>query len=256
VNHFVADLGNSRLKWARVIAAGHLADKVALPLDPAAWMEAWSQSALLCQAPSWWTISSVNPPVAQQLDEFLQSRPIGGITWFQAASEVPILKAVEGAEVGGADRALGVLAGLRLMPPGRPGLVVSCGTAITVERVSRQGVWHGGAIAPGLGTMARALHLRAAQVPLIDTLQIDPRHPPPAWGPGTVSSLTAGIFWGTVGVVRELLARQANDMDGDPWVIWAGGDAVLLAPYVGGTDATIEPNLVLVGLSHVVGAND
>ena len=233
--HFVADLGNSRLKWARAVAAGHLEEKVALPLDPAAWAEAWSQSAVLGHEPTWWSISSVNPPVATLLAEFLQARQIGGVTWFQAAAEVPVLKAVEGAEIGGADRALGALAGLRLMPPGQPGLIVSCGTAITVERVSRQGVWLGGAIAPGLGTMARALHLRAAQVPMIDTRQIDPDHPPPAWGPGTVSSLAAGIFWGTVGLVRELLARQKIDLDGDPWVIWAGGDAVLLAPYVVGT---------------------
>jgi type III pantothenate kinase len=255
VIHFVADLGNSRLKWARVVAAGHLAEKVALPLDPVAWAEAWSQSAVLVQEPTWWAISSVNPPVATQLAAFIQSRQIGGITWFQAASEVPVLKAVEGAETGGADRALGVLAALRLMPPGRPGLVVSCGTAITVERVTSQGVWQGGAIAPGLDTMARALHLRAAQVPMINTRQFDPLHPPPAWGPGTVASLTAGSFWGTVGIVRELLARQVNDVNGEPWVIWAGGDAMLLAPYVGGKEAIIEPNLVLVGLSHVADAS-
>jgi type III pantothenate kinase len=256
VIHFVADVGNSRLKWARVVAAGQLAEKVALPLEPDAWKDAWSQSTVLGQQPTWWTISSVNPPIATQLAEILQSRPIAGMTWFQAACEVPILMAVEGAEVGGADRALGVLAGLKLMPAGRPGLVVSCGTAITVERVSDQGVWHGGAIAPGLGTMARALHLRAAQVPSIDTRQFDPLHPPPAWGPGTIASLAAGTFWGTVGIIRELLSRQASDMEGDPWVIWAGGDAMLLAPYVSGEDATIEPNLVLVGLSFVAGTSN
>ena len=79
------------------------------------------------------------------------------LTWFQAASEVPVAMDVEGADVGGADRALGVLAALELMPPGRAGLVVSCGTAITVERVTSQGVWQGGAIAPGLGVMADRL---------------------------------------------------------------------------------------------------
>ncbi len=256
MSHFVADLGNSRLKWARVVAAGHLAEKVALPLDPAAWTEAWSQSAVLDREPSWWSISSVNPPVATQLALFLQTRQIGGAIWFQAAAEVPVPKDVEGAEIGGADRALGILAALRLMAPGRPGFVVSCGTAITVERVSRHGVWQGGAIAPGLGTMATALHLRTAQVPLIETRQFDPSHPPQAWGRGTISSLTAGIFWGTVGVVRELLARQTDGLDGDPWVIWAGGDAALIAQYVSGADAIIEPNLVLVGLSYLACAGD
>src|SRR5580693_7901121 len=102
--HFVADLGNSRLKWARVLAAGHLAEKVAVPLDPAAWAEAWSQSPVLGHEPSWWSISSVNPPLATQLAEFLQARHIDGATWFQAAAEVPVLMAVEGADIGGADR--------------------------------------------------------------------------------------------------------------------------------------------------------
>ena len=92
------------------------------------------------------------------------------------------------------------------MPPGRPGLIVSCGTAITIERVSAAGVWQGGVIAPGLFLGARALHLLTAQLPLIH-----PDQSAPSWGRGTLGSLEAGIFWGTVGAVRELLARQAFD---------------------------------------------
>jgi type III pantothenate kinase len=173
------------------------------------------------------------------------------VAWFQNACELPVRCDVEGADTGGADRALNVFAALRLMPGGRPGLIVSCGTAITVERVTSAGVWVGGAIAPGLGPMAAALHLRTAQVPLIDVLGFDPKSAPAAWGRGTVASLKAGIFWGTVGVVRELLARQAETFDADPWVIWTGGDASLLAGHVSGESARIEPNLVLVGLAFL-----
>ncbi len=254
--HFVADLGNSRLKWARVDDGGRLVDRVALALDTSAWAAAWGESAALGHGPSEWAISSVNPPLAIELAAFLESRHIAGARWFIAASEVPVGKDVEGAEIGGADRALGVFAATTLMPPKRPGLVVSCGTAITVERVSAEGVWQGGAIAPGLGPMAHALHLRTAQVPLIDTRRFDPDDPPPAWGRGTIGSLNGGIFWGTVGVVRELLARQSDDLDGEPWVIWAGGDAPLLAPFVSGDDATIEPDLVLVGLARLAFATN
>jgi type III pantothenate kinase len=256
VIHFVADLGNSRLKWARVIAPGQLAERVAVPLEPAAWGDAWEQSAVLSEQPSSWAISSVNPPLAAQLAKFFEARQISQLRWFQAAAEVSVAMDVEGAEVGGADRALGVLAARRLMPAGRAGLVVSCGTAITVERVTSQGVWEGGAIAPGLGVMASALHLRTAQVPLLDTRQFDPHHPPPAWGRGTVSSLTAGIFWGTVGIVRELVARQTEALGGETWVVWAGGDGPLLARYVSGEDARIEPDLVLLGLSHAAFGGD
>src|SRR5262249_59428720 len=99
--------------------------------------------------------------------EFCRSHDICRVTWIRSAAEVPVPKDVEGAETGGSDRALSVFAALRLMPAGRPGLVVMCGTAITVERVTPEGVWQGGAIAPGLGLTTRALHLMTAQLPLI-----------------------------------------------------------------------------------------
>jgi type III pantothenate kinase len=252
----VADLGNSRLKWARVDENGHLAAKVTIPLDAEAWSTAWTQSRVLGSGPSCWRISSVNPPVAAKFAEFLQSKPVAGVTWFLAASEIPVPFDVEGAETGGADRALGVFAALLLMPAGQPGLVVSCGTAITVERVTSLGVWQGGVIAPGLGPAAAALHLRTAQLPLIDVRQFHNHQPAPKWGRGTVSSLQAGIFWGTIGAVRELLARQGDDLPEDPWVLWTGGDAVVLAPYISGDKARVEPDLVLVGLSRMPLAPD
>ena len=66
----------------------------------------------------------------------------------------------------GADRALAVVAAIRLMPAG------SAGTGRLVrDRHHRgtnhgDGVWQGGAIAPGLGLAGRALHLRTAHLPL------------------------------------------------------------------------------------------
>jgi len=129
------------------------------------------------------------------------------------------------------------------MPPGQPGLIVSCGTAITIERVSAAGVWQGGVIAPGLFLSARALHLLTAQLPLIH-----PDQSAPFWGRGTLDSLEAGIFWGSVGAVRELLARQVFDQGEKPWIVWTGGDAERLARPVCGDDARIIPDLVLQGL--------
>jgi type III pantothenate kinase len=253
---YVADLGNSRLKWARMTAAGDLVDKVALPLEPAAWERAWASSvALAGDAPSW-AIATVNPPVAARLAMFLESKRVRDVIWFDTAAQVPVRFDVEGADTGGADRALAVAAAIRLMPQGRAGLVVSCGTAITVERITAEGVWQGGVIAPGLGMSARALHLLTAQLPVIDVRNFDPARPPSPWGRSTQSSLEAGIFWGTIGAIRELIARQADDLGTLPWVIWSGGDAPLLARFADGIEARVEPNLVLIGLAHVAFSND
>jgi type III pantothenate kinase len=243
----VADLGNTRQKWGRLDETGRLAESIALPLDdPPAWAAAWSRWKPLGSDGSWWAISTVNPTVAQRLAAFLESEGVEKVSWVLSAAEVPVGKDVEGAESGGSDRALVVYMAARLIPSGRPGLVVMCGTAITVERITAQGIWQGGAIMPGLGVTARALHLLTAQLPLIDL-----RHVPAAWGRGTQDSLEAGVFWGTVGGVRELLARQTADLGGDPVVIWTGGDAALLAGHVSGPDARIEPDLVLHALAQL-----
>ena len=98
-------------------------------------------------------------------------------------------------------------------------------------------------IAPGLFLSALRLHILTAQLPLVR-----PDQSAPSWGRGTIASLEAGIFWGTVGAVRELLARQTFDPDEKPWIVWTGGDAERLARPVCGDDARIIPDLVLQGL--------
>ena len=67
-------------------------------------------------------------------------------------------------------------------------------------------------------------------------------------------ALESGVYWGVVGAIRELLARQADDMMGDPWTVWTGGDAPLLAGSIAGNDARIEPDLVLIGLAGIATA--
>jgi type III pantothenate kinase len=219
-----------------------------LPNDqPQQWQAAWDRWNPGSARPSRCAVSSVNPPVADQLQAFLESQRGVTSTWFRSAAEVGVPNEVIGAETGGADRALAVAAAISLAPAGRPGLVVSCGTAITVERVSRSGVWQGGAIAPGLTLCARALHDHTAQLPLVMI-----REPPPAWGAATAPALEAGVFWGTVGACRELIARQTAELGNDRWLIWTGGDAALLAPAVTGATARIEPDLVLIGLARTL----
>ena len=248
----VADVGNSRLKWGRVDEAGQLAETIALPLNETpAWVAAWEKCTDAGWSLSSWAISSVNPPVSRGLQTFFRCMEVADTTWFNSAADVPIQHELDEAETAGADRALAVAAAIGLAPRGRPGLVVSCGTAITVERISEQGIWQGGAIAPGLRVAAGALHNQTAMLPLVELHQA-----PPFWGASTRPAVEAGVFWGTVGAVRELLDRQKPDLGSDPWVIWTGGDAALLAGAISGREARIEPDLVLLGLCRVVGMSN
>jgi type III pantothenate kinase len=246
----VADLGNSRLKWGLVDETGRLVERIALPLDrPDDWAAAWKNWHIRGRNPTSWTISSVNPPVAKQFQSFLDGLSGVSATWLRSAADVAVRHELDGPETAGADRALAVAAAVGLAPPGRPGLVVACGTAVTVERVSAAGIWQGGAIAPGLTLSARALHLQTAQLPLVA-----PTEPPPAWGASTRPALEAGVFWGAVGAVRELISRQTAQWNADHWIIWTGGDSAVLAGSIAGDKAWIEPHLVLLGLARMASA--
>jgi type III pantothenate kinase len=246
VSRFLADLGNSRLKWGRLDAEGRLCESLALPLDRIdAWESVWRNWNPRNER-STWAVSSVNPPVAARLAAFLAEQGVSDTRWYRSVADVPVPHVLENPESGGADRGLAVLAASELSPPGRPGRLVSCGTAITVERIDEQKVWQGGAIAPGLGLSARALHALTAQLPLIEV-----RPNPLPWGRAAEQAMEAGVFWGTVGAIRELLARQSDGSNSVPWLIWTGGDAHVLAPAVVGDGAHVVPNLVLEGLRRV-----
>lgn len=253
----VADLGNSRLKWGRLGPDGGLRETLVLPTgETDAWERAWAgwDRAGAGAAESSWAIATVNPPLAARLAEFLDRRGVSRTRWFRSAADVPIRHDLDQPETAGADRALAVAASIarRESTPepenkrDRPGLVVSCGTAITVERITGEGVWEGGAIAPGLGLSARALHLLTAQLPLVL-----PTETPRAWGRSTRPALEAGIFWSAVGAVRELVARQAEGLSPSPWLTWTGGDASLLAPWVHWEGSRVVPDLVLEGLARL-----
>ena len=85
VLRIVADLGNSRLKWARMEEDGRLAPSIA-PFrsmirrpGTALWNE-WHRNE---HEGSRWAIASVNPPVAARLAAFLRDRGVGQASWFE-----------------------------------------------------------------------------------------------------------------------------------------------------------------------------
>ncbi len=238
----VADIGNSRIKIGLLGPDGSLASvfstsPIDLQANPRLWTESFESRGITSH--SLWAISSVNPLVADAFAKFLIAESAAIPRWYRSAADVPIESRVRHPETAGADRALSALAGRAIAPPGGAGLVIACGTALTIERVGPDGIWQGGTIAPGLGLAARSLHVGTAQIP-----SVAPERRQLPWGDSTESAVAGGVFWGTVGAARELIARQS--LDG--WRIWTGGDAPAIAPAVD-SEAWIVPNLVLRGLA-------
>jgi len=141
----------------------------------------------------------------------------------------------------GADRIVnGVAAFARFQ---RSVIVADFGTATTFDAVSGKGEYLGGAIAPGLKISAQALFEATAKLPRIDL-----KRPEKAIGRNTVASMESGIFFGYLGLVREILERMRSEMGGSPAVIATGGLTSLLEPDLSGWVDEVDRDLTLTGL--------
>jgi type III pantothenate kinase len=145
----------------------------------------------------------------------------------------------------GADRILNALA-LRDLFEG-PSIAIDFGTATTFDCVDASGAYIGGAILLGPNSAARALHEFTAKLPLIKV-----RKPRTVIGKDTVQCLEAGLYFGYLGMIREVLARTKAEMRGKVKIAATGGLAPLFLEDLPGVRH--EPNLTLNGLRIASGS--
>lgn len=125
-------------------------------------------------------------------------------------------------------------------------VVVDAGTAVTVDLVSARGSFCGGAIAPGPGAMLRALAREAEQLPRVS---LDKPQDPV--GRNTTEAMRAGAWYGTIGLVRELVARIAARQSDRIPILVTGGAGEWIARALG-PQAEHVPHLGLEGLALLV----
>ncbi|MEL6563968.1 MAG: type III pantothenate kinase [Pseudomonadota bacterium] len=124
-------------------------------------------------------------------------------------------------------------------------IVVDFGTATTFDVVDTDGAYVGGVIAPGVNLSLEALHNAAAALPHVDITK-----PQAVVGTNTVACMQSGVFWGYVGLVREICARIKAERARDMRVIATGG----LAPLFQATETLFDDyqdDLTMHGLTVI-----
>ena len=124
-------------------------------------------------------------------------------------------------------------------------IVVDFGTATTFDVVDTDGAYVGGVIAPGPNTSLESLHTAAAALPHVDISK-----PQAVIGTNTVACMQSGIFWGYIGLVKEICARIKAERDREMRIIGTGG----LASLFGASEVLfdgIEDDLTLHGLTVI-----
>ena len=185
-------------------------------------------------------ISSVVPQLNSSLEEtarrYLGARPL----FVTAEIDTGITVKTDTPSEVGADRIVNAVAAFSRY--GGPCIVVDFGTAITLDAISSQGEYLGGAICPGISIASEALFRRTARLP-----QIELRQPEKVIGSNTIASLQAGLYYGTVGMVDAILDRMIAELGGAAKVVATGGQAHVICPgsrYI----EEIDEHLTLDGL--------
>lgn len=174
-------------------------------------------------------ISCVVPPMLNMLlelsERYFQRKPL--IVEFGMNTGMPVL--TDNPMEVGADRIVNAVAAYHKHK--RSLIVVDFGTATTFDYISPKGEYMGGAIAPGLGISSEALFMRASKLPRVELAK-----PQKVVGKNTVHSMQAGIVFGYVGLVDEIVRRMKEEVGSDPKVIATGG----LAPLIAAESKSIE----------------
>lgn len=187
-------------------------------------------------------VATVNATASDALVGALRPKTGAGIYRIGADVGLPNAGGVDADAKTGQDRLLAALAAFEILQ--QACVVVDAGTAITVDFVDGEGVFQGGAIAPGMRMGLRALHEMTDALPEV---AFSVPHGDP-FGKNTDRAMVNGVFYGARGLVRALTERYAEAYEAYPLVVATGGDAQDLFAGDELVDR-IVPDLVLRGIA-------
>jgi type III pantothenate kinase len=233
----VIDAGNSSVKFAKVARAGSRPRMVATVAT-----DKMSVSRVRTIVRQTRASSAAASCVVPRLVKILRAG-CPRLALIGRTTLLPFVTEVDRRTVG-ADRLANMAEAVRRF--GRNVVVADFGTAATFDVLDQHGHFAGGAIAPGLRTLAATLADKTAQLP-----EIDLAVPKTLVGRTTREALRAGVCGGYAGLVEHLMQRLGS---GGKRVVFTGGDAALVAKLTG-VKAVLDPLWTLQGLAVIAALN-
>lgn len=241
------DLGNTRLKWgvlgcAEDRAQGLLGMHGAMPLeaietladDVRARYDAKLSRAVGC---------AVAGAVATMRAEAQLSRLGLHCHWIHSLpQQCGVRNGYTTPSMLGADR-WAALVGARLRHPRRAVLIISVGTAVTIDCLAADGRFLGGVILPGFGLMLRALEMGTAGLKV-------PEGEVREFPNNTSDALMTGGALAIAGAARQMHERLGRLEHDTPLVLLTGGAAPKLELALGLAHVNVE-HLVFEGLQGI-----
>ncbi len=129
-------------------------------------------------------------------------------------------------------------------------IVVDMGTATTVDVITKNNEYLGGAILPGASMSVHALSEGTAQLPSVEVVQ-----PKNVCGSSTIEAIQSGVFYGQAGAIRELVSKMEEKVFGGERAFVIGTGGFSRSFESAGLFDLVLPDLVLQGLKVALDMN-
>lgn len=242
--HVLIDIGNTRIKWCvyddentAVFGACHYEDALN---QMHSWVSLPIQSA--------WIASVGCSDVTAQCISQLENMGVEVNIVRSQKAQHGVINAYDTPDALGVDRWLGLVAARHRVQG--DALVVSVGTACTLDVIDAEGVHQGGWILPGLSLMRKSLNEHTQLLPNVSAQKISGL----TLGCSTQEAIAQGTLGALVASVQTAYSMRASA--GSLSCVLSGGNADMIYNSlhdVMKTHTCIEPDWVLKGLAVVAG---
>ncbi len=128
-------------------------------------------------------------------------------------------------------------------------IVLDFGTATTFDVVTKNGVYNGGIIAPGVSLSLRSLVNSADQIPIFSL-----KKQKKIIGKNTLEALRSGFYWGYSGLINNIILKIERETGKKYKIIFTGGYSDLFKTSIL-RKFTIDKNITIVGIIEIFKKN-
>ena len=128
-------------------------------------------------------------------------------------------------------------------------IVLDFGTATTFDVVTKNGIYNGGIIAPGINLSLKSLIYSADQIPIFSI-----KKQKKIIGKNTIEALRSGFYWGYAGLINNIIKKIEKETKKKYKIIFTGGYANLfktsiIRPF------KIDKNITINGIIEIFREN-
>jgi type III pantothenate kinase len=191
--------------------------------------------------------SSVVPNAFNNLKKMLKEKNIHLNEIKDRHLHLPIKLKLSKPKQVGSDRVVNAIAAFKIYK--KNSIIIDFGTATTFD-VIVQNSYIGGMITPGINLSLKVLEEATAKLPLIKLKKTNKYI-----GKDTVSAINNGMYWGYIGLIKELVQKIIKETKKKYLVIFTGGLANIFFSSFPFKDKVIDQQITLKGIAETLKFN-